>query len=102
MYTHQVVIIRQDTTNDFYYNVNGTLNDPVYVSLANQAKVDGIIISEEMNISTDELTLERKVVWDSEQSFTDFFNQWLVYRPNYRAELQTYSKSVDHHAMLIK
>jgi hypothetical protein len=101
MYTHIVIIIRPDTTNDFYYNVNGTLNDPVYISLANQAKADGRIISEEMTISSDGLTLERKVIWDSEQSFTDFLNQWLIHNPNYRAELQEYSGSVGHHAMLI-
>ena len=101
MYTHTVIIIRPDTTNDFYYNVNGTLSDPIYISLANQAKADGRIISEEMTISSDGLTLERKVIWDSEQSFTDFLNQWLIHNPNYRAELQEYSGSVGHYAMLI-
>ena len=101
MYTHQVVIIRQDTTNDFYYNVNGTLTSPTYVDLANQAKATGKMISEEMTISTDGLILERKVVWDNEQSFTDFLNQWLIYSPDYRTELQEYSRSVGHHAMLV-
>ena len=101
MYTHQVVIIRQDTTHDFYYNVNGTLTNPTYVDLANQAKATGKMISEEMTISTDGLILERKVVWDNEQSFTDFLNQWLIYSPDYRTELQEYSRSVGHHAMLV-
>jgi len=47
------------------------------------------------------MILERKVVWDSKQSFTDFLDQWLTYYPNYKAELKAYNDSVDHYAMLI-
>jgi hypothetical protein len=101
MYTHQVVIIRQDTTHDFYYNVNGTLTNSTYVNLTTQAKADGKMISEEMTISDDGMILERRVVWDSKQSFTDFLDQWLTYYPNYKAELKAYNDSVDHYAMLI-
>jgi hypothetical protein len=101
MYTHQVVIIRQNTDHDFYYNVNGTLTDPVYVSLANQAKAEGKMISEEVNLSGDGLVLERKVVWDSEESFTNFFAEWKIQKPDYNAEFLAYNQSVGHHAMLI-
>lgn len=101
MFIHKVVIIRPDATHDFYYNVSGVLNDPHYLNLANQAKADGKMISEELTISEDQTMLERTVQWDSEQSFTDFFNQWLIYSPNYKTELQTYNQSVDHYAMLV-
>lgn len=101
MYTHKVVIIRPDTTNDFYYNVAGVLDDPVYADLAAQAKADGKMISEDLVVASDGLMLERTVVWDSQQSFDDFLDQWLVHRPNHRTEFQTYSQSVGHYAMLV-
>jgi uncharacterized protein YueI len=101
MYTHQVVIIRQNTDHDFYYNVNGTLADPVYIDLANQAKAEGKMISEEMNLSDDGLILERKVVWDSEESFTNFFAEWKIQKPDYNTKFLEYNQSVDHTAMLV-
>lgn len=101
MYTHKVVIIRPDTTNDFYYNVAGVLDDPVYLELAAQAKTDGKMISENLVVASDGLMLERTVVWDSQQSFDDFLSQWLAHKPNHRTEFQTYSQSVGHYAMLV-
>jgi len=101
MFTHKVVIIRPDATNDFYYSVAGVLDDPFYINLATQAKADGKMISEELTVTSDNLMLERTVVWDSEQSFNDFLDQWLTHRPNHRTEFQTYSKSVGHYAMLV-
>jgi hypothetical protein len=100
MYTHKVVIVRSDTSNPFYYDVAGVLNDPFYINLSEQAKTDGKMISENLTVSSDGLILERTVVWDSEQSFTDFLNQWLAHSPNHRTAFQTYSQSVGHYAML--
>lgn len=99
MYTHQVIIIRPDTTNEFYYYVNDVLNDSFYISLSAQAKTDGKILSEDLVISDDELILERTVVWDSKESFDDFLEQWLIYKPNHKSDFQTYSQSVGHIAL---
>ena len=101
MFIHKVVIIRPDTTHDFYYNVSGVLNDPYYISLANQAKLDGKMLSEELTISDDQCILERTVQWDSAESFNEFFAAWLIHAPNHKSDLQNYSMSVDHVAMLV-
>ena len=101
MFVHTVVIIRSDTAHDFYYNVSGILNDPYYLEISSQAKADGKMISEELTISEDQLMLERKVRWDSEESFNEFLNLWMTYDPDHKTKFQNYSNSVGHSAMLM-
>lgn len=102
MFTHKVVIFRPDTSSDFYYNAVGTFQDPTYVALMATAKDQGSLISEDVSVSSDGLTLERTVVWDTEQSFDQFLTSWLAYQPSYYTDFQTYCAAHNHHASLLR
>lgn len=102
MFTHRVLIIRGDTDIPFFYNVDTVLQDPTYLQMTETAKSNGSLISENMNISEDNLTLERVVVWDSVESFEAFKTAWYSYRPDYYDTMLNYSNINGHMCMVIK
>lgn len=102
MFTHRVLITRENTSIPFFYHVDNVLRDPVYLHMVENAKSTGSLISENLSISEDNLTLERVVVWNSVESFEEFKLAWYSYRPDYHEVLQNYASENSHICMIIK
>jgi len=101
MFIHRVITVRVDTTHDFYYNAFGILQSPLYISLTDKAKESGKIINDNLIISSDLLTLERTVTWDSKDSFHTFFAEWCNHYPNYTEEMAAYNLEKGHISRLM-
>ena len=102
MYTHRVIIMRNTLEDEFFYMAKNILEDPDYINMSTIAKNNGKMISDEINITSDGLVLERTVTWDSVESFDEFLNQWLTIKPNYKIEMEQYNTEHNHTAVLIR
>lgn len=102
MFTHKVLIIRDNTNIPFFYEVDNVLQDPVYLQMVETAKGTGSLISENISITEDNLTLERVVVWDSVESFEEFKITWYSYRPDYYETMLNYSNEHGQICLVIK
>jgi len=102
MYSHKVVLYRNNTIYNFFYDEFNILNDPFYIDLISKYKLNGSIISENQNVSEDELVFEKTIIWNTQESFESFYNEYIAQYPDYRDKFDKYNKNVEHIGIFLK
>lgn len=101
MFIHHVTIIRPDTSSDFFYSAMNVLSNPAYIAMVDTAVQDGKILNQSLVVSEDDLTLEREITWDTEESFNDFLAEYVAnVFPNYSDDFDVYNNIHSHLAFL--
>lgn len=102
MFIHHVTITRLNTSADFFYSAMNVLSNPAYIAMLDTAVQDGRVLNQSLEVSVDDLTLDREITWSSEESFNEFFSAYTAnVFPNYAEDFDAYNSIHNHQAFLI-